>query len=151
MPDRLVAPLLCLALAGCLDSPGATRSTHEPVHHRLPVRRVVELTLGSGRSRAGFATRYPGGAFTILTAAPRAARYHVVLEVAGIRADGFPRFRRDACTRHGSQLVCRAGPFESIPTGFGPWRVTVVKTSAEPATVRVRLRFAGASGAQRPG
>jgi hypothetical protein len=75
--------------------------------------------------------------------APRAARYHVVLDVAGIRADGFPRFRHDACRPHGSQLVCRAGPFEAIPKGFGPWRVTVVKTSAPPARVRVRLRFTG--------
>jgi hypothetical protein len=73
---------------------------------------------------------------------PRPARYHVVLD-AGIRADGFPRFQRDACTPHGPQLVCRAGPFEAIPKGFGPWRVTVVKTSAPPAHVRVSLRFSG--------
>ena len=37
-------------------------------------------------------TRYPGGGFTILVSAPRTARYHIVVEVAGIRMDGFPRF-----------------------------------------------------------
>jgi hypothetical protein len=86
-------------------------------------------------------SRYPGGAFTILTTAPRPVRYHVVLEVAGIRTDGVPRFRRDTCTRHGSLLMCHAGPFEAIPKGFGPWRVLGVKTSPQPAQVRVRLRF----------
>jgi hypothetical protein len=68
-----------------------------------------------------------------------------VLLVAGIRADGFPRFRRGACTPDGSQLICRAGPFAAIPKGFGPWGLTVVKTSWPPARVRIRLHFAGTS------
>jgi hypothetical protein len=139
---RVLIALLCLSTAGCLD-PSEGPPSQSAGTRTIPVRSTVELRLGRGHSRAGFTTRYPGGSFTIVMSAPRAARYHVVLEVAGIRADGFPRFRRDACTRKGLRLECRAGPFEAIPKGFGPWTVSVVKTSAPPARVRVRLRFAG--------
>ena len=90
-------------------------------------------------------TRYPGGSFTILVSAPRAARYHIVVEAAGIRLDGFPRFTASECDRSGSRLACQAGPFEAIPRGFSPWKVTVVKTSRPAARVRVRLRFTGSS------
>jgi hypothetical protein len=145
MGMRVAVALLCLALTGCLDSSSAHAPADTARKHGLAVRRQVDLQLGPGHARAAFVTRYPGGSFTIFMTAPRAARYHVVLNVAGIRADGFPRFQRDACTSHGPQLACRAGPFEAIPKGFGPWRLTVVKTSRPAALIHVRLRFAGSS------
>jgi hypothetical protein len=141
---RITAIVACLLGGGCLGSSaehGRSPSTRSATHPALPIRRSVELALGPGHTRRRFTTRYPGGSYAILMSAPRTARYHVILDVAGIRADGFPRFRRDACTPHGSKLVCRAGPFEAIPKGFGPWRVSVVKTSRARARIRIRLRF----------
>jgi hypothetical protein len=86
-------------------------------------------------------TRYPGGSFTLVVSALRSVRYHVVLDVVGIRVDGLAHSGSANCRSRASTRVCRAGPFEAIPRGFSPWHVAVVKTSRPAAHVRVRLQF----------
>jgi hypothetical protein len=90
-------------------------------------------------------TRYPGGSFDAWLTAPRTARFHFFIRVAGRLLDGFPTFSAGHCHVHGVTMTCHAGSFEAIPIAYNPWRVWVVKTSQPGAQIHIRLRFTGSS------
>jgi hypothetical protein len=139
MRTRLLAPLAVAVCAGCLGGASSPAPTHGKPP---PVRHMARLALGPGRTRASFETAYPGGSFSVEVSAPAATVYRTFVDVDGIRFAGFEHVRDGRCTRRGASTVCRGGPFAAVPSGYSPWRVWVVKTSAPPARVAVRLRFA---------
>jgi hypothetical protein len=94
-------------------------------------------------------TRYPGGTFSLRTSAAVGARWFVRITNGVREANGqldallgrsYP-FSAQRCPVRGGRVVCVAGPFEAIPPPLNPWTVWVVKESASPATVTVRLAF----------
>ena len=90
-------------------------------------------------------TRYPGGSFDAWLTAPRTARFHFFIRVAGRLLDGFPTFSAGHCHLRGATMTCHAGSFEAIPIAYNLWRLWVVKTSKPAAQIHIRLRFAGSS------
>ncbi len=163
MALRLVVTVVCIAgCSGCLDSassPTAATSTPQttptvsatqppattPPHKRRSHVHIAHaaLMLGEGRTRKNFVTRYPGGTFALHASAPSDARFYVLITNGEPETllGRFLTFSAHRCPTHGRRIVCRAGPFESIPPTLKPWTVWVIKESRPPARITVRLTF----------
>jgi hypothetical protein len=125
-------------LSGCLGSSasdsGASQSARRP-HAR---QQRITLQLGIGLRHASIPVVYPSSAptFAITTTKPATARLTGYFDVEGVHLATIGCPSRPRAT-------CRAGPFESVKLGPGPWvwHLRITKHSTPPATVRIVVQF----------